>query len=191
MKKLLVLAVLACVAMTTAVAQIRVEAGYLTTKEKAESGDPSDASASLKLGGYYMMNDLVIEKSVVECGVTFTMGSRKEDGVKLKYSNLAIPVNAGYKIEIADEFSVRPYAGINLKFNTSYKFDDESLFDDVNDALDPNRFQLGGQLGAVVQWKNYTAGYQYQHDFSALYTIPVADEKVKTFNSAITVGIIF
>lgn len=195
MKKIMMVAVMALMTMT-AFAQLRVEAGYLTSKQKVESGDASDAASSFKVGGYYMINDLVIEKSVVEAGLTFTMGSYKEGDDKVKFSNFAIPVNAGYKIDIADEFSVRPYVGINLKFNTSYKFEDQSLFDSEFDSFDPKRFQFGGQLGGLVQWKQFTAGYQYQTDFTSLYSTPavpglMGKKNIKTFNSAITVGMIF
>lgn len=200
MKKIMMVAVMALMTMT-AFAQFRVEAGYLTAKLKAD-GDTSDALSSFKIGGYYMLNDIAIEKSVVEAGVAFAMGSykEKEDGVDVKssYSNISIPVNVGYKIEIADEFSVRPYAGINLKFNTSLKEKMEShglsvtidYFDvDDDEYLKANRFQFGGQVGGLVQYKQFTAGVQYQTDFTNLYKD--SDEKVTMPNVAITVGMIF
>lgn len=185
MKKIMMLAAMAMLTLT-AFAQFRVEAGYMTAKYELD-GDgidvTSDAFTSLKLGAYYMINDIAIEKSVLEAGVTFGMGSLKENGVKMKYSNIAVPINAGYKIEITDEFSVRPYVGINLKFNTSYKEEDYDFFDDD----DAKRFQFGGQLGGLVQWKQFTAGVQYQSDFSSLHK----DYDFKTKNTAITVGMIF
>lgn len=180
-------AVMAMLTMT-AFAQLRVEAGYLTTKAKVGGDSSDDAMNSFKIGGYYMINDIAIEKSVIEAGLTFAMGAYKEDGAKVKYSNFAIPVNAGYKIEITDEFSVRPYAGINLKFNTSYKTeigDSKINFFDDDDA---KRFQLGGQIGGLVQWKQYTAGVQYQGDWTSMYK---HGDKMSMPNTSITVGIIF
>lgn len=191
MKKIMMVAVMALMTMT-AFAQLRVEAGYLTTKAKVGGDSSDDAMNSFKVGGYYMINDLVIEKSVVEAGVTFAMGSQKEDGVKTKYSNVAIPVNAGYKIEITDEFSVRPYAGINFKFNTSLKSEFDAagvkVTADAFDDDDANRFQFGGQVGGLVQYKQFTAGVQFQSDFTSLYK---KGDKVTMPNTAITVGMIF
>lgn len=183
----MMVAVMALMTMT-AFAQLRVEAGYLTTKAKVGGDSSDDAMNSFKVGGYYMINDLVIEKSVVEAGVTFAMGSQKEDGVKTKYSNVAIPVNVGYKIEITDEFSVRPYAGINFKFNTSYKAEAGGVEVDFFDDDDANRFQFGGQVGGLVQYKQFTAGVQFQSDFTSLYK---KGDKVTMPNTAITVGMIF
>ena len=187
MKKIMMVAVMALMTMT-AFAQLRVEAGYLTTKAKVGSDSSDDAMNSFKVGGYYMINDIAIEKSVVEAGVTFAMGSYKEDGAKVKYSNVAVPINAGYKIEITDEFSVRPYAGINLKFNTSYKAEAGGVEVDFFDDDDTKRFQLGGQLGGLVQWKQFTAGVQYQGDWTSMYK---KGDKYSMPNTSITVGMIF
>lgn len=191
MKKSFLIAAMA-VASMSAMAQFRAEVGYLSTKAKVDGSHADDAMKSFKIGGYYMIDDIAIEKSVVEAGLTFAMGSYKEHNTKVKYSNFAIPVNAGYKIVISDEFSVRPYVGINFKFNTTYKTKTEEgptkIEIDLLDSDEAHRFQLGGQLGGVVQWKQFTAGFQHQGDWTSLYD---EGDKVTMPNNAFTVGIIF
>lgn len=188
MKKFLMIAALVFAAVSAS-AQIRVEVGYLTQKEKVGGDTSDDAMNGIKLGGYYMIEDLVSDLPIVaEAGVTFSLGKHKEDGWTTKYSNFAVPVNGGWKISINDEFSVRPYAGINLKFNTMLKGEGGGAEYDAFDDGDAKRFQLGGQLGAVVQWKQFTASYQYQGDWTSMYS---DGDKCSIPNSAICVGIIF
>jgi len=185
MKKFLVLAVLACTAMTSAFAQLRVEAGFINGSVQLDDNDVD--MSGIKLGGYYMLNDLVIEKSVVEAGLTMQINSGKAHGVKHKHMDFAIPVNAGYKIVINDDMSVRPYVGINLKLNTKYDWKFDGITTDMLDGDDVTRFQFGAQFGGVFQWKQFTAGYQYQFDFNDIFD----EYKCKFPNNAITVGMIF
>ena len=187
MKKLFLMALMAC-ATITAFAQFRVEAGFISQT----SDDDSDVSMSgLKVGGYYMLNDIVVDNGVLECGVTFQSVSGKENGVKYKHMDFAIPVNAGYAIEAADDFIVRPYVGINLKLNTKFEASNNGVTLDLLDkdivGMDVKKFQFGGQVGAVCQWNKFTVGYQMQKDFSDLYK----DNDSKFVTHTFSVGYIF
>ena len=182
------MALMAC-ATLTAFAQFRVEAGFISQTSDEEDSDVS--LSGLKVGGYYMLNDVLLENGVLEAGVTFQMTSGKEDGVKYKHQDLAIPINVGYIIDAAEDFKVRPYVGINLKFNTKFEASNDGVTIDLMDkdivGGDVNKFQFGGQVGAVCQWNQFTLGYQFQKDFGDLYE--KADSKFVTHT--FSVGYLF
>lgn len=188
MKKFFLMAMMAC-ATITAFAQFRVEAGFIS---QTDDGEDSDISLSgLKVGGYYMLNDVILDNGVLEAGVTFQMASGKEGGIKYKHMDFAIPINAGYAIQAADDFIVRPYLGINLKFNTKLEGSNDGVTIDLLDkdivGSDVKKFQFGGQVGAVCQWNKFTLGYQFQQDFGDLYK----DVDSKFVTHTFSVGYIF
>ena len=193
MKKILLLAMVACLS-ASAFAQFRVEGGYAKESVSYSDGEANvDINLSgAKLGAYFMINDVIHENVVVEPGLTFQSVIGKQLGIKFTHTTFAIPINAGYIIKTSDVFSVRPYTGVNLKFNCTWKASDDGESVDLLDAgkkrtTDVNKMQFGGQIGAVCQWNNFTLTYQLQTDFSDLYT----DEECKFKGSAITVGYIF
>jgi len=188
MKKFFLMAMMAC-ATITAFAQFRVEAGFIS---QTDDGEDSDISLSgLKVGGYYMLNDVILDNGVLEAGVTFQMASGKENGIKYKHMDFAIPINAGYAIQAADDFIVRPYLGINLKLNTKFEASNDGVTLDLLDkdivGSDIKKFQFGGQVGAVCQWNKFTLGYQFQQDFGDLYK----DLDSKFVTHTFSVGYIF
>ena len=115
-----------------------------------------------------------------------------EDDVTLSTSvfSLKVPVTLGYKVDIADQFSILPYAGLYLKGNLAgtltYEDDyydeekDSDLFDE--DEGDGNRFQFGMHVGVRCLVNNFNFGIGYGFDFNELA------EDVKTSSLNFTIG---
>ena len=114
--------------------------------------------------------------------------------VKYQHAALAVPVNFAYKFNINENFAVKPYLGLNFKFNILgrqkidygydddydydyYAYDDDYYDEDMSDrwsnlyskkdmdSLTWNRFQMGWQIGADVQFKKFFLGLEYGTDF--------------------------
>lgn len=185
------MAIIACTSVS-AFAQFRVEGGYTSQKVSDDEDDEVVTLSGVKLGAYYTLNDVVLEGGVLESGVTFSLASGKKYGTKFKHADFAIPVNVGYAIKANDNFSIRPYAGINLKLNTKFEASVEGITMDMLDEKlmesDVRKFQFGGQIGAVCQWNKFTLSYQFQSDFNDLYK---DDGECKFHTNAITIGYVF
>lgn len=127
-----------------------------------------------------------------------------------KYLGLSIPVNLAYKFAIPNsQFTVTPFVGITLigniisssktevTYDITYYDTDETVtktsdkeydnFDKKEVGKDAkwDRFQIGWNIGAGVNYKNYYAGLKYGSDLTE-----VAEETKKS-NWAITVGYSF
>lgn len=118
----------------------------------------------------------------------------EEGTAKYSYMSLAVPVNIAYKFAVGNVF-ITPFTGITLKANilstTSYELDDSDIDledvnnfdkDDVGKDGQWKRFQIGWQIGAGVDIKDYYVGLHYGLDFSELA------KKVNSSNWAITIG---
>ena len=115
-----------------------------------------------------------------------------EDEVTLSASmfSLKVPVTLGYKVDVADQFSILPYAGLYLRGNLAgtltyeYEWDDEEeeldLFD--KDEGDANRFQFGMHVGVRCLVNNFNFGIGYGFDFNELA------EDIKTSSLNFTIG---
>lgn len=127
---------------------------------------------------------------------------------KIKMFSLKVPVNLAYKFAIPNSnISVTPYAGISMRLNLSAKGEweesesytyrgetesesdsgDYDLFDedDMGEDNTWNRFQIGWQIGANVDFNNFTVGVQYGSDFNEI------SEKCKLSTTSISVGFKF
>ena len=89
--------------------------------------------------------------------------------------NLNIPVNFAYKFDINDDVHITPYVGLHLRGNIigqkKYEYDDKtSNFFDKDDMgsskLTANRIQLGGQIGAGIDYKRLYVGVGYNTQIS-------------------------
>lgn len=123
------------------------------------------------------------------------------------YMNIAVPVNLAYKFQVKDNVAITPFVGVTLKGNLLAKvsydielteegedyIDDELLEeyeDDVNyfDKKDVgkdyvwNRFQIGWNIGAGVDFNQWYVGFSYGSDFMEIA------KKTKTSNWAISLG---
>lgn len=119
----------------------------------------------------------------IEAGAKFMVAFKSEEGVKQTYGNIAVPVNIAYKFTLNNpDLSIVPYTGINFKVNligkTSYDGDDYDWYSDG----DMKRFQMGWQIGAGLNYKQFYVGLGYELDF-----IKIA-EKVNTSNFYVGVG---
>lgn len=89
-------------------------------------------------------------------GLAYTAGD------DFKLLNLNVPVNLGYKFNIADSFSIMPYTGVSMKYNILFELDGHDLFD--IDGV--KRFQIGWNIGARLGFKNFTIGFRYTKDMT-------------------------
>ncbi|MDE7142301.1 MAG: outer membrane beta-barrel protein, partial [Muribaculaceae bacterium] len=101
-------------------------------------------------------------------------------GVDIKYKfahiNLSVPINFAYKFNINNDFSIHPFAGLNLKFNlyannsVKLEFDDSELQDFVDDMSDkefeeqfgsPRDYSMFDKdyVGKDGQWKRFQLGW--------------------------------
>lgn len=136
----------------------------------------------------------------IETGVNFTMGFDSDSEeiyddedltVTSTLGSLAVPVNFAYRFGLANNIAIKPYAGLNLKFNvigkTTASYDDES--ESVSwfkkDTMNANRFQLGWHIGAGVEFSKFYLGLQYGTDFMEFA------KKVSTGTFELTLGYAF
>lgn len=148
----------------------------------------------------------------VETGVKTDVGfgtmETNDDDFTMKLTTLraAIPVNIAYRFALPNSnITISPYAGVGAKFNllgtvkTAYDGDDSKIQDAVDDE-DPinffdkddvgkdgcwTRFQMGWQVGAVVDFGKYFANIEYGKDFSEI------SKKLNTAQFSVGVGITF
>ena len=91
-----------------------------------------------------------------------------------KFLNVALPLNLAYKIALADNVSLVPFAGLNFKVNLVGKAEMEAtgysnvtldFFDDEEVENTAKRFQLGANVGLGLNINNVYVGYRFQPDF--------------------------
>ena len=194
MKKFVLSAIIACISFS-AFAQFRLEGGYINQKISDEDSDNEVSLSGVKIGGYYIIKDVFTPNSVTEIGVTFATLSDKEQGIRFIHSDFTMPINFGYICIVNNIFSLRPYVGVNYKWNTKFEGSKDGVSVDMLNGMfikeytemEVNKLQYGGQIGAVCQWKKFTLTYQYQNDFNDLYS----GTKFKFKTNAITIGYSF
>lgn len=168
--------------------------------------------------GFGVATNMFVE---VGANVDFLFGSRTDKGnygeekFKTQNINLQVPVNYVYRFNIADGVSIDPYVGINFKlhFTEKYKvdytdFEDPedsepgkwaNVFDDKDMGKDNtwNRFQMGWQIGAGLNYEKYYLGVQVGTDFIPAYSRKVEFGgksikcKVNTTNVKVSLGYTF
>ncbi len=129
--------------------------------------------------------------------------------------NLAVPVNFVYRFNVADNFYVSPYVGINFRVNVLGKVKDSididtnlpsDFKDELKDAAEEeevsaslyskddmggsdftwNRFQMGWQIGVGAEYNNIYLGLQYGTDFIPAFKYE--DAKINNGRLAVSVG---
>lgn len=151
---------------------------------------------------------------------------------KYQHAALSVPVNFAYKFNINENFAVKPYLGLNFKFNilgrmkyeVGEDYDDDDYdywrsaagsrgYDDWDDWDDDeygdkwtnlydkkemgdapwNRFQMGWQIGADVQFKKFFLGLEYGTDFIKAQSKKVYGEKLNVNSGTfkVTLGFCF
>ena len=132
-------------------------------------------------------------------------GDYYKDKIKMQNFNFQVPVNYVYRFDVADEFSIAPYVGLNFKLHllSKMKFIEESdneteesdwanLFskDDMGEDGTWNRFQMGWHVGVNFQYSRISLGLQYGTDFIPAFSFKEDDwhAKVNTGNLKLTLG---
>lgn len=122
----------------------------------------------------------------IETGIGFNVGfwsdsdDKRFSNAEIKYNlttlNISIPVNVAYKFNINQDFSIHPYIGLNLKFNTLAQFKtkidcDDSDTQEIADDLDDDDFRAftgrprsmsmfdKDETGKDGQWKRFQLGW--------------------------------
>lgn len=123
----------------------------------------------------------------------FYSETEKEDGYKdtnkFQNINLQVPVNFAWRFNIIEEFSIKPYVGLNFKLNFVSK--SKSIWEDPDGEKEEtewlnyfdkgekhmessdytwNRFQMGWHIGVGFQYKPFYLGVQYGTDFIHAYS---------------------
>lgn len=209
--KLLVVAVLASFA-AEATAQLkkdlsewtRVEFSFVAEKFKGENGNSEYEICDPKGASFGVMKGISLTNKVplfLDLGGRLTWTHFKDDDKngewKYTFMNIAIPVNAAYKIAFssAPNVTILPYFGPNFKFNflAVNKWESEDgkheskshmLKDDEGDG---KVFQFGLNLGVGVNLRSFYVGYNFQPDLSPFQKD--GDNKTKTIQNYVTVGI--
>jgi hypothetical protein len=178
----------------------RFQIGYVTSNYKYDGKtiDGMDSFNGVTAGVIYGKNINQSMPLFLEYGANLTWlnWNDSEDDWEDKWNivNIAVPVNLAYKIGFGnDNFSIVPFAGINFKVNLVSKEKEEEdgdsetwdWFDkkDVGSDFQWNRFQLGGQIGIGINYKQLYIGYQFQVDFMELA------KKTKMPTNSIILGI--
>ncbi len=120
---------------------------------------------------------------------------------KTTFMNIAVPVNAAYKFSFASSpINIVPFFGPNFKFNfygrTKTTVTDAAGHETEgklkwlsDDGADARIFQLGLNLGVGVNINKFYVGYTFQPDLMSY--VKNGDDKVRTINNYISVGINF
>ena len=97
--------------------------------------------------------------------------------------SLTVPVSVGYKFDLNEEWSLVPYAGVNVRANILGEADDIDIFDeDEMQGYEWKRFQFGAHVGVTANYKNYSIGAKYGFDFNEIA------EEAKCSTIAIALG---
>lgn len=149
----------------------------------------------------------------VETGLNlnFNFGSmdyyNDDASVKYQFAALAVPVNFAYRFKANESVTIKPYLGLNVKFNlmgrTKWEFEDDEDTDydekddstswcslySKNDMGDShavwNRFQLGWHIGADLQFNRFYIGLNYGTDFIKAYSY----KKYKINSGTLNIGV--
>ena len=208
--KFLVVAVLASFAVEAS-AQLkkdlnewtRIELSFDAQKLKGEDGgsefeiiDPKGASFAF-MKGISLTNKLPI---FLDLGGRLSWTHKKDEShdgdMKWTFMNIAVPVNAAYKLAFASSPNVTivPFFGPNFKFNfyARKKWDGNDGHESKSNLLkeeegDAKIFQFGLNLGVGVNLRSFYVGYNFQPDLSPFQK--EGSYKTKTLQNYVTVGI--
>lgn len=140
----------------------------------------------------------------------FYSDSEKDEGItytdRIQDINLQVPVNYTYRFNVADNFSIAPYLGLNFKLHlltqergevkghgVNEKSDWVSFFDKDKVGEGYKRFQMGWQVGVNFQYTKFSLGIQYGTDFIPFFSYKGGDKtyRVNTNNLKVLVGYTF
>lgn len=156
-------------------------------------GEDFDNIHGLELGYLYGINLSANLPLYFETGMlaNYSFGDLYDDSdetLSADMFSLKVPATLGYKVDVSEQFSILPYAGLYLRANLAgtltYEndYDDEEeidLFDE--DEGDGNRFQFGMHVGVRCMVDKFNFGVGYGFDFNEL----IEDMKTSSLNISI------
>ncbi len=161
-----------------------------------KNGD-SESFNRFTFGVSRAINVMQSQPLYIEVGGNLQFGFTSEfvgSELKWKMLSIGVPVNLTYAWHITNKFAIAPYFGFNMRVNVwgnlTHDDYDKSLDifddDDVSDALQHKRFQIGWQIGANFQFNDdIYIGAGYGTDFMEIF------EKCKIGRAHITLGLMF
>lgn len=132
-----------------------------------------------------------------EKGETITKG---------QFASLSIPLNYAYRLDITDNFAIKPFIGLNFKLNIlgrqrldysdeymekygEYVSSQEGRWSDLYEKDEErngghawNRFQLGWHIGVDFQFNKFFIGLNYGTDFISAYSYKKNKVNSQTLN---------
>lgn len=152
------------------------------------SGHESDDNTSLNGVGIDYIHGFSLSSTTpiyIETGAKVNFGFKSESekfmgekiSAKINMYTLNVPVNFVYSFNITDNFSIKPYAGLDFKLHlagtmkASYKSGNTKIEESVNlfskDEMDDpwNRFQMGWHIGVGFQYNSIYLGISWGTDF--------------------------
>lgn len=149
----------------------------------------------------------------VETGLNlnFNFGSvdyyNDDSTAKYQFAALAVPVNFAYRFKVNESVTIKPYLGLNVKFNLmgrmkwEFEDDEDTDYDEEDDSTTWgslystkdmgdkdavwNRFQLGWHIGAEAQFNRFYIGLNYGTDFIKAYSY----KKYKINSATLNIGV--
>lgn len=204
MKKLFLALAVAIAGVVSANAQL----GFLSTILQHKSGSYNRVGLSYDLTHFSDIDNSANINGVgvnFMHGIKFTGGVFAEAGVEFNvqaggkqdytFTSFQVPVNFGYSFpDIVHGAIVSPYAGFNIKMNTSGTANfgdlkDINLFDKDDLGTTYNRLQPGWHLGVGARMSNYFASIEFGTDFRAVYH--EGENTISTSNFKLGVGYCF
>ena len=182
----------------------RVELSFNAQKMKAKDDDHSTDGQKTKGAAVAFMKGVNLTTKLplfLDLGARLTWNHAKESRTggdeKWTFMNIAVPVNAAYKLSFASSpVTIVPFFGPNFKFNflARHKWEGSDGHDVKHnlfkeDEGDAKIFQFGLNLGVGVNIRKFYVGYHFQPDLSSFQKD--GDYKVKTLNNYVSVGLNF
>jgi hypothetical protein len=187
MKKV-VLTLVAIVVAAGAFAQISggVKAGVNLANQKFKLGDESEAG-DMKIGflvGGYLVAPIG-EKFSIQPELFYSAVGSEEDGGKLNFSYLSVPVMFRYNFNEMINLHLGPQLGLLLSAKAKEDGGDDV---DIKDSF--KGMDFGGAVGIGFDFGSFNAGLRYYQGFSNILDVEDVDsDDVKMTNSSFQIAV--
>lgn len=221
MKKTLLAALIGCIAVSASAQNFATNYNIVSASYEnfmtSGKGDLNEIIPGMNGFGIEYTHGLGLSKTLplyLEAGLKFSManGSKTytdeyEDVIKskMKATRLTIPVSLSYIFPINDDIAIMPYAGVDLRYYTSFKSKIELQYDGVSAesgwislfgkemeedfGKKGTRFQAGWHIGVRGECKGWILGVGFGTEFTKILDTDIEGEKTSLSCGSLSVSL--